>query len=114
MDLSDGLADGVHQLAAASGVGAIIDADSVPIDPDVRRWFEAGGRDPVIAAVTGGEDYELLFAMPARHRRVLEVVARRLSGLPLTRVGTITREPRVVLRRGDRDEPLPQGFTHFR
>lgn len=114
VDLSDGLADAVHQVAAAGGVGAIVESGRVPIDPDVRRWFECNGRDPVAAAVTGGDDYELLFAMPARHQRLLEAVARRVGGLPLTRIGTVTREPRVVLRRDGHDEPLPQGFTHFR
>ena len=114
VDLSDGLADAVHQLAAAGRVGAIVESDRVPIDPDVRRWFERDGRDPVLAAVTGGDDYELLFAMPARHLRLLEDVARRVGRLPLTRIGTVTRDLRVVLRRDDRDEPLPRGFTHFR
>jgi thiamine-monophosphate kinase len=114
VDLSDGLADAVHQLASASGVGAIVDGDAVPIADDVRVWFEAQGRDPLVSALTGGEDYELLFTMPARHQRVLQAVARQVGGLPLTRVGVLTRDPRVMLRRDGRDGPLPPGFTHFR
>jgi thiamine-monophosphate kinase len=114
VDLSDGLADGVHQLAVAGGVGAIVDADAVPLDPDVREWFARTDRDPLVAAITGGEDYELLFAVPLRHRRLMEAVTRRVGGLPLTRIGAITRDRRVVLRRGGRDEPLPPGYTHFR
>lgn len=129
VDLSDGLADGVHQLAEASGVGVILDGDAVPIAPGVVDWFERSGRDPLLAAITGGEDYELLFAARARRRRLIETVgrqvARRRRGgteangaatgrLPLTRVGVITAERRVVLRRNGGDEALPRGFTHFR
>jgi thiamine-monophosphate kinase len=114
VDLSDGLADGVHQLAAASGVGAIVEGDRIPIGAAVRQWFEKEGRDPVVSALIGGEDYELLFATGARRQRLLQAVARRVARLPLTRIGVLTRETRVVLRREGREEPLPQGFTHFR
>jgi thiamine-monophosphate kinase len=127
VDLSDGLADAVHQLVAASGVGAIVEGDRVPFGPGVREWFEREGRDPLISALTGGDDYELLFTMPARHERLLQAVARQVArrgpqrgtrvgvpALPLTRIGVMTRQPRVVLRRDAREEALPQGFTHFR
>ncbi len=43
MDLSDGLADGVRQIAEASGVGATIDAAAIPIDPARAHWFESRG-----------------------------------------------------------------------
>lgn len=114
VDLSDGLADAVHQMASASGVGAIVEGARLPIDGGVRKWFEEAGRDPVVSALRGGEDYELLFAWPPRRDRLLQAVARQVSGLRLTRIGTITREPGVVLRRDGREEALPQGFAHFR
>ncbi len=47
VDLSDGLGDGVARLAESSGVGITIDAATVPVDPDARRWFELQGQDPV-------------------------------------------------------------------
>ena len=50
IDVSDGLADAVRQLADASGVGARIDAATLPHPPGARRWFEARGDDPVLAA----------------------------------------------------------------
>ena len=50
MDLSDGLADAAHQIAAASGVGMTIEAAALPIDAAARAWFEANGRDPIVAA----------------------------------------------------------------
>ena len=68
MDLSDGLADALRQVATASGVGVRIDAEALPIDACAREWWTARGVDPVSAAVRGGDDYELLFAVPPRSR----------------------------------------------
>ena len=116
IDLSDGLADAVEQIARAGGVGAEIDGDAVPVPGEARRCFErlGGGRDPLDAAMTGGEDYELLFTVPARRRRAFESVARLVPGVPCTRIGTVTADRRVsVTRRGSR-APLPAGFAHFR
>src|SRR4029453_12436654 len=61
MDLSDGLADGIRQIAEASGVGATIDRAAIPVDPAARTWFESRRVDPVMAALAGGDDYELVF-----------------------------------------------------
>ena len=113
MDLSDGLADGVHQVAQASGVGAIIDAGALPIAPAARVWFAGHGADAVVAAVTGGDDYELLFAVRPRTDSRL-AAARRHGDAPLTRVGFCTADRAVVLRRDGRDHPLPRGYRHFR
>ena len=114
IDLSDGLADAVHQLAAASRVGARLEADTIPVDLDARAWFERRGVDPLLAALTGGEDYELVFATPAAFRGRLAHVRRLIGGLPLTRIGMVTKEREVVLRRDGKDAPLPGGYEHFR
>ncbi len=89
MDLSDGLADAVHQLAHASGVGITIDADAVPIEPATRAWFESQSRDALAAAVSGGDDYELLFTMRPTHRGRLRGVQRDAGGLAITRIGVV-------------------------
>jgi thiamine-monophosphate kinase len=114
IDLSDGLADGVRQIARAGQVGAIVEADAVPIDPEAVHWFQRRGIDPVVATLTGGDDYELLFAVPKTCRRRLTAVRRLVGGLPLTRIGEITKDRGVRLRRNGRDEDLPEGFEHFR
>ena len=113
MDLSDGLSDGVQQIAEASQVGIEIDADALPIDADTRAWFQAHGEDPAIEAVAGGDDYELLFTVAPRRQGRLRAVQRGARGLALTRIGTVTREPGIVLRRDSTREPLPEGFHHF-
>ena len=113
MDLSDGLADAVTQVAEASGTGARIDAASLPIPGAARRWFAAAGQDPVDAAVSGGDDYELLFAVPARRRGRLRGVLSQARGVPVTRIGELTETPAVVLVRDGAEAPLPHGFVHF-
>ncbi|MGE5362214.1 MAG: thiamine-phosphate kinase [Bacteroidales bacterium] len=115
MDLSDGLADAVQQVARASGVGAKIRAGDIPVPAAAAPWLEREGRDTVTAAITGGEDYELLFTVPGRRRRLIDALRRGLSGVPLTAIGVITRGPEVVLtREGRPDEAMPQGYSHFR
>ena len=96
IDVSDGLAASVRQLADASGVGARIDADLLPLAPDARRWFEARGDDPVEAAL-GSDDYELLVAVPARAEGRLRAVRAR-TATPLTCIGIVTKERGCVLR----------------
>jgi thiamine-monophosphate kinase len=117
VDLSDGLADGVRRIAAASGVGVLINGDLVPVDADARRWFEARGADPVERAIAGGDDYELLVAVRPRQRGRLAAAVRH-ADVPLTEIGLCTAEPGVVLRRTRSgqsfDTALPEPeFAHF-
>jgi thiamine-monophosphate kinase len=111
MDLSDGLADAVRQVARASGLGAIVDAAALPIHPGATEILVEPSQI-LKAALSGGEDYELLLAVPRRRKRRFLAV-QRLTGLPVTRIGVLTAEPDLILRHEDRDEPLPSGFEHF-
>jgi thiamine-monophosphate kinase len=114
MDLSDGLADAVCQLAAASGCGAEIDASLLPIDHGARRWWESQGVDPVARALTGGDDYELLIAVPPKWRGRLRHVTRRVSDPPLRCVGVLTKtRNEYVVMRDSRRERLTGGFEHW-
>ena len=114
VDLSDGLADGLRQLTRASGVGAVVDSAAIPVHPGARRWFVRRGDDPVEAALRGGDDYELLIAVPRRNRRGLRTLARLFRGVPITRIGGLTKPPDLVLRTPDGDRALPPGYEHFR
>jgi thiamine-monophosphate kinase len=114
MDLSDGLADGLRQVAEASGVGMAIETAALPIDSAVVRWFEQRRADPVIAAVAGGDDYELLFTSRPAQRGRLRAVRRLLGNLAITRIGVVTKERNLVLKTPTGERELPQGFQHFR
>jgi thiamine-monophosphate kinase len=87
IDISDGLHDDAGKLMAASGCGAELDADAVPLSAGLLRF---AGADALRLALTGGDDYELLFTIsPAKERRL-----HRLAigwRCPLKRLGHVTR-----------------------
>ena len=113
MDLSDGLADAVRQVAEASGTGAVVEAAALPIHPGVLPVFESP-ETALAAAVAGGEDYELLFAVPRRAGRRF-AAAVRLGGVAATRIGALAPPAAgLILRTEAGDRPLPEGFEHFR
>jgi thiamine-monophosphate kinase len=113
IDLSDGLADGLHRIAEASGVGAVVDSSALPIDRDARAWFEQQGLDPVREAMTAGDDYELLVTV--RPRTARRLAAARRGDVPLTRIGACTEGSAVVLRGQGTERELPRtGYDHFR
>ncbi len=114
MDLSDGLADGVRQLAEASGCGAEIVASLLPIDDDARRWWASRGEDVTARALAGGDDYELLIAVPPSWRGRLRHARQRVAQPALTRIGVLTaKRGDLVVVHQSRREPLPGGFEHW-
>jgi thiamine-monophosphate kinase len=93
-DLSDGLASELHEIARASGCGARIWAERLPINPAAVLLGRQLGVDPLDWALYGGEDYELLLTIPGGKGSPL--VARRLSrnlwkatGTPLSMIGRV-------------------------
>jgi thiamine-monophosphate kinase len=106
IDISDGLASDLQHICEASGVGGVLDAAGIPIDPnlrDVMRFDESFD-----AAINGGEDFELLFT-------ATESDASLLADLPVTRIGTIIpdRGKLEIIRDGTRETLVPSGFQHF-
>jgi thiamine-monophosphate kinase len=88
MDVSDGLSTDLARLCEASGVGARVDADSLPVTALTRIG------DARVLALHGGDDYELLFAV---RRRNVARLPRRVHGLRLTQIGEITRERKILV-----------------
>ena len=114
MDVSDGLADCVRQVAEASGVGMTLDASAIPIPAEVRDAQIRRGRDPLEPALAGGDDYELFFTVRPAHRSRLRAVCQVLGDLPITRIGVVTKGRDLLLRDDDGTRPLPAGYEHFR
>jgi thiamine-monophosphate kinase len=87
MDVSDGLAGDLAKLCAASGVSAVIDAPSIPLSAPAATLL-ARGTVGIAAIVSGGDDYEILCAIPESS---LEAFAREaaLAGVAVTSIGTV-------------------------
>jgi thiamine-monophosphate kinase len=114
IDLSDGLALDLSRLCEESGVGARVRLADVPVAAGLVQMREAEGADPLDLALHGGEDYELLAALPSdavdgARQRIVERFGTRL-----TTVGTITEGGGVVAVRDGSESPLePRGWDHF-
>jgi thiamine-monophosphate kinase len=102
IDLSDGLSRDLRHICRESHVGAVIDAEAIPVHEDAIE-ARRDGRSPLEHALHDGEDYELLFTTP-----------RTFAKAQYRRIGVVTRALDVVLQyRDGRREPLePKGWEH--
>jgi thiamine-monophosphate kinase len=109
IDISDGLLADLGHILETSGVGAELLADQLPLSAAARDL--PGVRD---AALAGGDDYELLFAVPRERRGEIPALARRLD-LQLTRIGRIEAGSGLrIVDAGGREIRSPRaGWQHF-
>ena len=99
MDLSDGLGADLPRLAKASKLGFEIDMEKLPLSPGAK----------IENAISDGEDYELLFAIPPRNRESLQREwKQKFPKLRLTRIGSLNRKSQIANRK------LPRGYVHFK
>ena len=104
MDISDGLSRDLPRLAAASGVGAVVDAGAVPIHDDAEGDLER--------ALHEGEDFELLVAHAALEDGQREALAA--AGVTLWPIGRLDEGPGVRLEDASGIHPLPTGgYDHL-
>lgn len=110
IDLSDGLASEVHHLCGASGTGAVIEAGLLPIHVQTFLAAERFDTAPLDFALYGGEDYELLFAIPEADKDKLDENTFAVVGQ------VVEADAGVTLRMPD-GEVLPlemRGYNHFK
>ena len=111
IDLSDGLSTDLCHLCDQSGVGASVEASQLPLPKIPIRQRQFLSHAVLHYALHGGEDYELLFAVPSH---LSQSVPYRIDGLPIHRIGCITQSTGVWLLDGNRKRRLhPGGFDHF-
>jgi thiamine-monophosphate kinase len=111
IDVSDGLVQDLGHLCRANGLAAEIIADRVPLSDAAR----AAGPDWREACLTGGDDYELLLAVPPARSDALGTAAR-YAGIPVTRIGRFHSGPAKVMVRQASGEALAltkEGWSHF-
>jgi thiamine-monophosphate kinase len=112
MDLSDGLSSDLRRLCEASKVGALIRSDDLPT-VSITKVDRKRGVDPILLALHGGDDYELLFTVPKGKATRLP---RSMGGVAITPIGEVTREREVMVTDGTgRSRVLnPGGWDPFR
>lgn len=113
IDISDGLSSDLNHLCEESGVGALVEASSLPIDHVVIEICGRRALDPLMLALHGGEDFELLFTVNPENDSRLPA---RVDGVSITRIGEIReRSQGVRISEGSRIWNLePGGWEHFR
>ncbi|MBC0853922.1 thiamine-phosphate kinase [Pantoea stewartii] len=112
IDISDGLISDIGHVLKASGCGARINLDALPLSPALRDNFDAS--QVLRWALSGGEDYELCFSVPEVNRGALEVALGHL-GVPYTCIGQMAPESEglSLLENGKPTDVRFKGFDHF-
>ena len=113
IDLSDGLAEAVRQIAEASGAGITIEAALLPLSDGLKAWHSETCGDPLRTAISTGDDYELLFTSRPAQRGRLRTVRRVIGDLPITRIGVVTKDRAVLIRDAGGIHELPRGYEHW-
>jgi thiamine-monophosphate kinase len=113
IDVSDGLLQDLGHLCKASGVGALVREESLPLSPPYRSL---AAKDGTRYALTGGEDYELLFCVRRKDRSRLETIKHRLD-VPITLIGRCVDASRGVQVIDAKGRPIrvpAKGHDHFK
>lgn len=115
IDVSDGLALDLERLTNSSGCGAVIDLNKIPLSPEYSQYAPEHLSETYSLALTGGEDYELLFtAQSAKEDEVMAL--REESGISISIIGRVTDTEgvRVLDQRGEEIKIQSKGFIHFK
>jgi len=117
IDISDGLAGDLRHLMQASGLGAEILSRAVPISKAAKSQAraESSSKPPLLAALTDGEDFELLFTLSSKQAvPLLDAWKKEFPKLKLSCIGKMTAEPGLKIHDKDGVRQLTlKGYTHF-
>lgn len=113
IDVSDGLSSDLNHLCDESRVGALVDSSSIPIDQLVTEICGRRALDPLMLALHGGEDFELLFTVNPEN---IGKLPKRVDDIPVTRIGEIKEASQgVQIAEGSKIWKLePGGWEHFK
>ena len=115
IDVSDGLSSDLGHILSASGVGARIAAEKIPISGELRKFCLDYDEDPVPYALSGGEDYILICTVDDRRANSAVRKFEASLGRPLYEIGKITETNGMEIRYpdGDLKTVSPMGWDHF-
>ncbi len=116
IDVSDGLSLDLARMMRASGTAGLLDLPAIPIHPDAVRMSETAGDGarPLDRALSDGEDFELLLAMPPDDARRLAAEAVAVTGTPFTVIGEVVAGAGLTARFDDGSTAplIPRGYEH--
>jgi thiamine-monophosphate kinase len=114
IDLSDGLLSDLGHICEESRVGALLFAEKIPLSSELKMLADSAGFNLLDLALSGGEDYQLLFTVPEENDQGIAKLFKERD-LTLYHIGEIGQEPgiRMVKADGFVAELQPKGFDHF-
>lgn len=113
IDISDGLLIDLSRICDESGTGARIYLDKIPLSIEMKQAAERLNLDPLYFALSGGEDYELLFTAPS-HAPIPSLLMKDAGSVKITCIGEIIEKDRVVVDKHGREHELKaSGYEHF-
>ena len=110
-DISDGLSRELNEIAAASGVTIEIDKEKIPISEEAKAFGSVLGKDPVLWALNGGEDYQLTGTI---RREGWEKLSDKEGITIIGEVKDVSHGRLYMRTRGERVLLLPKGYDHFK
>jgi thiamine-monophosphate kinase len=110
MDISDGLSSEILHICKQSEVGALIYEDKIPVHPDAKEFAYKLELDPTACALSGGEDYELVFTIAqADYDKIKDVNGIRIVG----HVTPAAEGAHIITRGGNKHQLTAQGWNAF-
>jgi len=109
IDISDGLSSDLNRICQQSNVGAVIEAERIPISEEAKR-----SDDPLDSALNDGEDFELLFTLCQKECQKLS--EKWNEGIPITQIGEITEAGKMQIKMADGaiKDLQPKGYDHLK
>jgi len=109
IDISDGLSSDLNRICRQSGVGAVINAEQIPISREAGKM-----QQPLNSALNDGEDFELLFTLSERN--CLRLLKQWAGSIPITQIGEITDTKKMQIKMPDGriNDLQPKGYDHLK
>ena len=113
IDISDGLMLDLERISIKQGLGATVYIDRIPLSPNYKTRIADFSKDPYSIAISGGEDYELLFSSHKENEEKIHELSR-IQKINITKIGQITERPQIHLLNEDGKEiNYDRGYVHF-
>ncbi len=115
IDLSDGLISDLNHICKTSRVGADLIQSALPLSDELKTLAKINRFDPLILALSGGEDYRLLVTVPKEHSNTFQKIFKKSDQCHIFRIGTITKSTELELIMPDKTKKGlgTAGFDHF-